>query len=238
MTRFSSKPIYLQLRDRLIERIASGDWKPGNALPSELDLAREFQVAPGTMRKALDLMEAMRLLTRHQGRGTFVNDQANLTLLRRYQKLRKDNRVITDDTVEIVSISEAAAGELQCAKLKLSQDDQVIRVCRVRRAAGDVYAVEELWLVKALFPHLMTDQHLATGIARLAASCGMLLGVAQERVTVAQAPSFAAAMLDVPTASPVLLLDRFVCALNGPPVEWRLAWCHLDDDAYYLAETT
>jgi GntR family transcriptional regulator len=75
--KFMNRPLYLQLRDALAERIAQGEWRPGSAIPNESDLAREFGVSAGTMRKALDLMEAERLLTRRQGRGTFVNDQCS-----------------------------------------------------------------------------------------------------------------------------------------------------------------
>ena len=56
--RFSNRPLYLQLRDTLAQRIANGEWKPAAAIPNESDLAREFGVSAGTMRKALDLMEA------------------------------------------------------------------------------------------------------------------------------------------------------------------------------------
>ena len=87
-TRFSTKPLYLQLRDALAERIASGEWKPGTAIPNESDLAREFGVSAGTMRKALDLMEAEHLLTRRQGRGTFVNDQSSDELAVRFSNMR------------------------------------------------------------------------------------------------------------------------------------------------------
>ena len=71
----SARPLYMQLHDALTERVATGQWRPGTTLPNEGDLAREFGVSAGTMRKALDLMEAERLVTRRQGRGTFVNDQ-------------------------------------------------------------------------------------------------------------------------------------------------------------------
>ena len=64
MNRFLTRPLYLQLRDALVERIARGQWKPGAAVPNEQDLAREFGVSPGTMRKALDLMESMRASSR------------------------------------------------------------------------------------------------------------------------------------------------------------------------------
>jgi GntR family transcriptional regulator len=53
---FATRPLYLQLRDTLVERVAKGEWKPGAAIPNEVHLAREFDVSPGTVRKALDTM--------------------------------------------------------------------------------------------------------------------------------------------------------------------------------------
>jgi DNA-binding GntR family transcriptional regulator len=70
----SNRPLYLQVRDAVAERIATGTWKTGNAIPNEGDLAREFGVSVGTVRKALGLLEGQHILTRQQGRGTFVND--------------------------------------------------------------------------------------------------------------------------------------------------------------------
>ena len=55
-SRFLTRPLYLQVRDALAARIAGGEWKPNSAIPNEGDLAREFGVSSGTMRKALDLM--------------------------------------------------------------------------------------------------------------------------------------------------------------------------------------
>ena len=87
-SRFSTRPLYLQLRDALAERIAHGEWRPGTAIPNESDLAREFGVSSGTMRKALDLMEGEHLLTRRQGRGTFVNDQSSDEMAMRFNNVR------------------------------------------------------------------------------------------------------------------------------------------------------
>lgn len=57
---FENRALFLQVRDAFAERIASGDWKPGFALPNEGDLAREMGVSSGTVRKALELMEGAR----------------------------------------------------------------------------------------------------------------------------------------------------------------------------------
>ena len=69
-------PLYLQVCELLTRRIADGAWKPNTTLPNEMDLARDMGVSTGTVRKALEKLEADRLVVRRQGRGTFVVDQA------------------------------------------------------------------------------------------------------------------------------------------------------------------
>src|SRR5690606_30748158 len=76
-TRLAARPLYLQVRDVLVQRIVVGHWKPGAPLPNETHLAQQLGISSGTVRKALDLMEVERIVTRRQGRGTFVNDYAS-----------------------------------------------------------------------------------------------------------------------------------------------------------------
>jgi GntR family transcriptional regulator len=89
--KFSKRPLYLQVRDRLAQRIARGEWKPGSMLPSEDELAREVGVSIGTMRKALDGLEEARLVLRRQGRGTTVVDQASEANLNRFNKVTNES---------------------------------------------------------------------------------------------------------------------------------------------------
>ena len=93
--KFSMRPLYMQVRDLVLERITSGTWKPGAMLPAEVDLARELGISSGTVRKALDALEAEHVVSRRQGKGTFVNDSTTQTLAWRYDKLRgKDGQAI------------------------------------------------------------------------------------------------------------------------------------------------
>src|SRR5262249_32497532 len=68
------RPKYVQVRDALIERIRSGAWKSGQLIPSEPEIAREFDVAPGTARRALGMLVEIGLLKRRHGSGTWVQD--------------------------------------------------------------------------------------------------------------------------------------------------------------------
>lgn len=72
---FDRLPLYQQVRDRLMERIRAGEWRGAQFMPNENDLAREYSVSSGTIRKALDLLEFQRVLVRKQGRGTSICGQ-------------------------------------------------------------------------------------------------------------------------------------------------------------------
>jgi GntR family transcriptional regulator len=235
--RFSTRPLYLQVRDALASRIAMGEWKPNAAIPNEGDLAREFGVSSGTMRKALDLMEGERLLTRRQGRGTFVNDQSSDELAVRYSNIRTaDGERITGE-VEQVSITQGSANTTECGRLRLRPDDKVWRIRRVRMHKGEPLMIEDLVMPAALFPDLDEQKELSSRIVVLAQQYGILLGKGDERVSIGAASTEVAETLKIKPGVPILLLDRLVHDLSGRAVEWRVGTGHFSDK-YYLAEIT
>jgi GntR family transcriptional regulator len=87
-SKLSTEPLYTQVRNLLAQRIARGVWSPGSMLPNEGELARELGVSPGTVRKALDVLESDRLVLRRQGRGTSVVDLATGEVAARFSNLR------------------------------------------------------------------------------------------------------------------------------------------------------
>jgi alkylation response protein AidB-like acyl-CoA dehydrogenase len=84
------------------------------------------------MRKALDLLENEHLLTRRQGRGTFVNDQSSDELAVRFCNVRKPdgNRIVSQ--FRDVALSEGPASDMERTRLQLAPKDQVYRVTRIR----------------------------------------------------------------------------------------------------------
>src|SRR6516164_3834873 len=65
-------PAYEQIKRYVVDRIADGTWKPGEAIPSETELVKEFGVARMTVSRALRELSAGHVLRRVQGAGTFV----------------------------------------------------------------------------------------------------------------------------------------------------------------------
>jgi GntR family transcriptional regulator len=234
-SRFSTRPLYLQVRDALASRIAGGEWKPNAAIPNESDLAREFGVSSGTMRKALDLMEGERLLTRRQGRGTFVNDQSSEELAERFSNIHAtDGERITGES-KMLNIVQAQASPAECARLRLRADDTVWRIQRVRLHKGEPFMVEEVAMPAALFPDLDAQEAFNHRIVVLAQQYGILLGRGEERVALGAASASVAETLSLKAGAPILVLDRLVHDLDGQAVEWRLGMGHFANK-YYLAE--
>jgi GntR family transcriptional regulator len=111
----------------MADRIAMKAWQPGSALPNEGDLAREFGVSPGTVRKALEWLEQMRLITRRQDRGSFVCDGE---LVDRFATIRGTDGGNIVAKVGSVEIERAAATAEECARLCLAPAEPIYRVRR------------------------------------------------------------------------------------------------------------
>jgi DNA-binding GntR family transcriptional regulator len=124
-------------------------------------------------------------------------------------------------------VSEHAANELECARLRLASDDRVFRLHRRHLHEGRIHLVEDVTLPVALFPALVDEKGPAPSIMVLAARQGVLLGKAEERVSIGSASREVADALGIPVGAPVRILDRVVFARDGRAIEWRLAWCRL-----------
>lgn len=233
--RLSTQPLYLQLRSSLTGFIATGQWKPGALLPNENDLAREFGVSPGTVRKALDLLEAEHLVIRRQGRGTFVNGQTARELAARFCRIRRSDGAAIVARSLIDSIAEGESNEVERVRLGLALSDRVYRFRRIQIDNDDPVMVEDVSVPAKLFADLAEMINVPDAILELALKQGILFGSAQESIHIGRVTPPIAKALRIAPASPVFILDRVLNALDERPVEWRVAHCHIADK-HYIAE--
>jgi GntR family transcriptional regulator len=84
-------PLYQQIKSLILQSLQAGHWKPGDLIPSEIELAARFRVSQGTVRKAIDELAAEHLLVRRQGRGTFVATHAEQHVQYRFLRLLPDH---------------------------------------------------------------------------------------------------------------------------------------------------
>lgn len=235
----SSRPLhralYLQVRDALAERIANGTWKPGTPVANESDLARELGVSAGTVRKALELMEEQRLISRRQGRGTFVSDQTSNEQAARFCNIRGPDGERLMGRVVSVEVSEGTVSDRERLHLRLAHGEDVYRIRRLWRHGSQNFMVANLTVPAALFPGLIERREVASSINGLAQGYGVLLGKQEVRVSLSLLPAGIAETLGVAAGTPALHFERIVYMLDGSPVEWGTAHSHLPG-SYFMAE--
>ncbi len=231
-------PLYQQVKQVLLQRLATHDWEPGDLLPSEPRLAEELGVSPGTVRKALDEMTAQNLLVRRQGKGTYVSTHSpDRALFHFFHIVRDDGvRELPDSTV--LSIRQAAASRNDRDKLGLTATGKVIRIKRVRAFDGIPAIYETISVSAKRFAHL--DKYpvgdLPNTIYRLyEAKFRVVVTHAEEHIRAIAADHTDAKHLDIPAGSPVLEIDRLAFGHENDVIEWRVSHC-LTSEHYYLSE--
>jgi GntR family transcriptional regulator len=83
------RPIYLQIIEQIKQRIAVGDWLPGQSIPSIRQLAVDLEVSVITIKRAYLELEREGIITTQQGRGSRVNDKPDLPELLREKELQQ-----------------------------------------------------------------------------------------------------------------------------------------------------
>lgn len=233
--RFSTRPLYLQVKDSLVQRIVAGAWKAGTAIPNEIELSRELGISVGTVRKALDEMESERLISRRQGRGTFVIDQTSDECAIRFSNIRDPDGVRLLGEVVASSITPGTANDTETQLLQLRSSEPVFRLRRISAHDGHPLMVEESTVPQSRFPGLADEADITSSIVVLAHRYGVLLARAQEKVGVTAAQGEVADDLKVAAGTPLLKLDAVIYAIDGRPIQWRIAQCNLREN-YYMTD--
>lgn len=228
------KPLYVQVGEGLIQRIVSGEWGPGELLPSEAKLAAEYGVHQGTVRKALETMEAQRLLVRLQGKGTFVSDASTRHEAFRFFRIRPRSEdgttgPLIQPATKILSCTTRKASRAERAKLQLGDGEtQVVRLQRLRLFDAKPVIVEHIAMSADRFPGLeamLNQLRPDTNYGLLEQKYRVLINRVTERLSAVAASTQDAKLLAVPESTPLLQIERIAFSLDSQPVEVRVSRC-------------
>jgi len=220
------RPLYAQVKDLILRGMVRGDWRPGTLLPSEQQLARQFAVSQGTVRKALDEMVAQNLLVRRQGRGTFVASHTPDRALFHFFHLVAEDGSRTLPESRILGAQSGPATPAETAALRIGPDT-VHRIRRIRLMAGKPAIHEIITVPASLFPDLLgRPDGLPNSLYSLYEdNYGVTIARADELLSAVAADKDDAEILDVPVGAPLLQIDRTAVGLDGRRAEWRVSRC-------------
>ena len=218
------QPRYQQLRDDLVQRIAAGEWAPGDAIHTEAELSAAYAVSTGTLRKAIDLLVAEGVLTRSQGKGTFVRRPRFDSSLFRFFRFKSASGEPVHPSARILRRSVVLPDDGVRQALQLGPRAKAIHLSRLRLVDGLPVLSEEIWLPKDGFEALTTlaiddfGDLLYPLYERL---CKQVVATARETLRVGQADKRVAQSLDMVAGDPVIHVNRVALNFAGKPVECR-----------------
>jgi GntR family transcriptional regulator len=206
----SFRPLYLQIKDLLVRSLEAGEWRPGEAIASELVLASRFGVSQGTVRKAIDALAADHLVVRRQGKGTFVTthtEEAQSSF--RFLRIRCDEGNGEPPASRLLDVRRGKASAEIARLLEVKPGDPVVVVRRVLEWAGRPVIVDDITLPAALFRGLTR--------AKLESYAGSMYGFFETQ--------FGVRMLNAQERIKAVAADRVAFTYGGRPVEYRRGLC-------------
>jgi GntR family transcriptional regulator len=237
----SFSPLYQQIKGLILQSLQAGEWKPGESIPSEIDLAARYRVSQGTVRKAIDELANDNLLIRRQGKGTFVATHAEDHVQYRFLKLVPDQGTPDSEGPaqrRIIDCKRLRASAEIARTLALRTGDAVLQVRRVLAFAGTPTILEDLWLPANPFKGL-TAERLASYDGPMYALFETEFGVrmvrAEEKIRAVLPEPAQAQLLLVPSSTPLLSVERVAYTYNDTPMELRRGLYRTDTHHYHNA---
>ncbi|MEY2952386.1 MAG: hypothetical protein RLZZ401_473 [Pseudomonadota bacterium] len=231
-------PLYQQIKGLILQSLHRGEWKPGEAIPSEMDLATRYRVSQGTVRKAIDELAADNLVVRRQGKGTFVATHAEQHVQYRFLKLVPDKGDANAEGPaerQIIDCRRQRANAETARALALHTGDAVLQVRRVLSFSGIPTILEDLWLPAAPFKGLtaerLRDYH-GPMYALFEAEFAVRMVRAEEKIRAEAAAEGREILLDVARGTPLLCVERTAYTYQNVPMELRRGWYRTDTHHY------
>ncbi|MDX1738135.1 MAG: GntR family transcriptional regulator [Alphaproteobacteria bacterium] len=229
-----ARPLYQQVAEILTEQIAEGQWKSGQLLPSEPKLAQQLGVSPGTVRKALDQLAANQLVTRHQGKGTFVSISTREEMMFRFFRLIEKSGRRTMPESQETGREVMVAGEIYAPIFNISPEDKVVSFQRLRQVEGVTMMIEHVVLPQKLFQDVdKIEDHLPTTLYDFYEQrFGVKVIHVDEEISARLASEEEAQLLSLKIPAAVMTIRRTAQSFNGQVIELRDCVLNPENHAY------
>jgi GntR family transcriptional regulator len=235
----TGEPLYSLVASRAEAFIATGAWKEGDRLPPERQLCRDFDVSRSTLRQALGELEARGLISRHQGRGTFVTrPRLQLPIAGAFSisdALRQNGMTISTRVigVRVIEASRQLASDLACLP-----GDPIVLIERLRSGNGEPMVLDIAHLREELFPGLAdADLEHRSLYEILRTDFGRIVAEARETIEPVILTPRECQLLDVPPHTTALLTRRVTTDVHGVVVAFGQVLLRGDRSRYLFKRT-
>lgn len=213
-------PMYYRIEQAILEKIQGGQLKPGTQLPSETELAQQYNVSRITAKRALDDLVQQGRAFRQQGRGTFVA-HARIREISGFRSFSEDIRArgLTPSS-RVLTCKEVEPEDSIRQRLHLDEGEHAYLIKRLRLASDDPVAVETAYLPCKICPGLLEANFATSSLYTvLKDRYGILPTWADAEIEAAPANKEEAHLLQMKVGKPVLAARRITFSANYEVIE-------------------
>lgn len=217
-------PLYAQVRRGLESRLAAGEWRPGDRIPGEPELCKEYGVSRPVIRQALQELAMEGAIVRRKGLGTFVAEPKVVSrslvhsLVGFYQDMERMGLATETRVLEQILLP---AGDKVGARLKTDALTPVVKITRVRSVGGHPVVLVSSYLPYALCQSLIhADLRHQSLYAFLEQEVGLRIAAGRREIEAVLASEEEGRLLEVERGAPLLRLESVSYLEDGRPMEY------------------
>ncbi len=230
------QPLYRQIKSLITQSLVTGEWRPGDLIPSETQLATRYSVSQGTVRKAVTELAGENLLIRYQGKGTFVASHAEESDKFHFLRVAPDRGKLEHVSAQLLEFRRLRADSASARLLRIAANSGLCLIRRIVALSGNIACYEEVRLPAARFKGLsqaVVLDHDCLLYSMYEAAFDVRILHAEEQLKAVPAPREAAAALRLPVGTPMLQIERVAYTYAEEPAELRRTWWDTREHHYH-----
>jgi GntR family transcriptional regulator len=220
MTDAAALPKHIQLSEMLIREILAGRLADGSRLPPERRMAADLDVAVGTLRRALAILDEKKLLERIQGSGNYIRARPVITSVYSFFRLERA-RGGGLPTARVLSVAKVKKPARAPA---IGKSAMAHRIRRLRYLDALPVALEEIWLDARFAREIAARDLIESLYLYYKDVLGLVIARIEDRVGVQAVPSWAPAAFPLAEGTVAGFIERVSFAQDHQPAEYSRTW--------------
>lgn len=223
--------VFQDIARQLQEKVEQGIYVSAQRLPSEYDLAKEFDVSRLTVRKAIDELISRNILVKQKGKGTYVMSQQKIQSGRSglqgfTESAKAYGKMSKTEVIDLALLnSEELPGKVSEA-LELKPNEEVYHLVRLRSFDKEPMTVEELYIREVYLPNV-TKEQLEGSLFKLIEE-QIEIAYSHQEIAAMLVPDKLSPLLEVAMGEPILKVNSITYSMTATPI--------LYDKSYYRAD--
>ncbi|WP_024834601.1 GntR family transcriptional regulator [Ruminiclostridium josui] len=236
INKFSSIPLYLQLKDLIIKKIENNEFPANSQIPSEQDLCQMYDISRPTVRQAISELTNSGYLYKEKGKGTFVYGRKNVIDI-------KDYSGFTDSILDCQTPAEKNIIELKEIDSSLINQlneifnynsnmpiAEITYLSFINNERNEVYSLNKSYIPLSLFPDIISQlKDGKSSIDILRGKYPLIPDKSRSILEIVFADQNDSPLLRVQPGQPLIKLQNTLFSKSGQPVEYIISKYRADN---------